>query len=107
MKCSINLSNISWADLNLTKFVGILILVFLTGPLKLVAQNEKPNIIFILTDDHRWDALGFAGNKIIQTPEMDRLASNGIFFELRSDQGKYFARNVRANSRLYLWSRRY
>jgi len=40
----------------------------------------KPNIIFILTDDHRWDALGYAGNKIIHTPEMDQLATNGTYF---------------------------
>jgi alpha-L-rhamnosidase len=41
---------------------------------------QKPNIIFILTDDQRWDALGYAGNKIIQTPEMDKLAENGVYF---------------------------
>ncbi|MGK2861608.1 MAG: sulfatase-like hydrolase/transferase, partial [Chitinophagaceae bacterium] len=41
---------------------------------------EKPNIIFILTDDQRWDALGYAGNKIIQTPEMDKLAQSGAYF---------------------------
>jgi arylsulfatase A-like enzyme len=44
-------------------------------------SEKKPNIIFILTDDHRWDALGFAGNSIIQTPEMDRLAQDGIYFK--------------------------
>lgn len=43
-------------------------------------RETKPNIIFILTDDQRWDALGFAGNKIIQTPEMDRLAQDGVYF---------------------------
>jgi arylsulfatase A-like enzyme len=41
----------------------------------------KPNIIFILTDDQRWDALGYAGNNIVQTPEMDRLAQDGVFFK--------------------------
>lgn len=45
------------------------------------AQKSKPNIIFILTDDQRWDALGYAGNKIIQTPEMDRLAKEGVYFK--------------------------
>lgn len=45
------------------------------------SQSNRPNIIFILTDDQRWDALGFAGNTIIQTPEMDRLASEGTYFE--------------------------
>lgn len=42
--------------------------------------QQKPNIIFILTDDQRWDALGYAGNKIIQTPEMDKLAETGAYF---------------------------
>ncbi|MEP1087445.1 MAG: sulfatase, partial [Algoriphagus sp.] len=45
------------------------------------AQHKKPNIIFILTDDQRWDALGFAGNTLIQTPEMDKLAAEGTYFE--------------------------
>ncbi len=39
-----------------------------------------PNIIFLLTDDHRWDALGAAGNPIIRTPHLDKLASAGILF---------------------------
>jgi arylsulfatase A-like enzyme len=43
--------------------------------------KSKPNIIFILTDDQRWDALGYAGNKIIRTPEMDELAREGVYFK--------------------------
>ena len=39
-----------------------------------------PNIIFLLTDDQRFDALGFAGNPVIQTPNMDKLAENGVYF---------------------------
>jgi len=35
----------------------------------------------ILTDDQRWDALGYAGNPIIQTPNMDELASAGLYFK--------------------------
>jgi arylsulfatase A-like enzyme len=60
-------------------------LLFL-GTEKSAAQNSskqlktKPNIIFILTDDQRFDALGYAGNKIIQTPEMDKLAQGGAYF---------------------------
>ena len=30
---------------------------------------DRPNVVFVLTDDQRWDALGYAGNDIIQTPE--------------------------------------
>jgi arylsulfatase A-like enzyme len=44
-------------------------------------EIRRPNIIFILTDDHRWDAMGYAGNKIIQTPQMDSLASHGTWFK--------------------------
>ena len=41
----------------------------------------RPNFLFILTDDQRFDALGCAGNPIIQTPNIDRLAGEGIRFE--------------------------
>ena len=43
-------------------------------------QEKKPNIIFLLTDDQRWDALGCMGNPIIQTPNIDRMASEGVLF---------------------------
>ena len=60
------------------KNVIFVLLLFLFA-IRLQAQ-EKPNIIFILTDDQRWDALGYAGNDIIQTPEMDKLAQEGLYF---------------------------
>ncbi|WP_234645596.1 sulfatase-like hydrolase/transferase [Dyadobacter sp. CY356] len=41
---------------------------------------RRPNIIFLLTDDHRWDALGAMGNKIIKTPNLDSLAAVGILY---------------------------
>ena len=44
-------------------------------------EKPKPNIIFILTDDQRWDALGVAGNSIIKTPQMDELAKKGVYFK--------------------------
>ncbi len=43
-------------------------------------KKKRPNIIFILTDDQRWDALGYAGNKDINTPAMDQLAREGVYF---------------------------
>ena len=54
---------------------------FVSSFITVSAQTQKPNVIFILTDDHRWDALGYAGNKIIRTPEMDRLAKEGVYFK--------------------------
>jgi len=43
--------------------------------------DTRPNIIFILTDDQRFDALGYAGNQLIHTPEMDKLAESGTYFK--------------------------
>lgn len=50
-------------------------------PRYLFAQPKDPNIIFILTDDHRWDALSVMGHPVIKTPHLDRLAHEGILFE--------------------------
>ncbi|MEX2263199.1 MAG: sulfatase [Bryobacteraceae bacterium] len=47
---------------------------------RLSAQNDRPNILFLLTDDQRWDALGCMGNRIIQTPHIDRLSERGVTF---------------------------
>ena len=41
---------------------------------------KPPNILFILTDNQRADLLGCAGNPIIHTPNMDRLAEGGTRF---------------------------
>ena len=41
---------------------------------------EQPNIIMIICDELRADALGCAGNPIVQTPNIDRLASEGTRF---------------------------
>lgn len=43
--------------------------------------ETRPNFIFILTDDHKYDALGCAGNTIIQTPQLDSLAAQGCYYK--------------------------
>ncbi|MFC1761771.1 sulfatase [Planctomycetota bacterium] len=45
------------------------------------AATSRPNMIFMLTDDQRYDDLGCMGNKIIQTPHLDQLAGEGVIFE--------------------------
>ena len=40
----------------------------------------KPNILFIMSDDHRWDGLHAAGNPHVITPNLDRLAAEGLHF---------------------------
>lgn len=42
--------------------------------------REKPNIIFILADDLGWTELGCYGNKFNETPNLDKLASQGMRF---------------------------
>lgn len=44
------------------------------------AAEPRPNIIFILTDDQRYDSLGLTGDKLVQTPSIDQLAADGTFF---------------------------
>ena len=41
---------------------------------------NKPNIIFILSDQQRWDTLGCYGNKMGLTPNLDQMAGEGIQF---------------------------
>jgi len=43
-------------------------------------QNAKPNLIFIFSDQQSFDMLGCYGNKQIHTPNLDKLASEGIRF---------------------------
>ncbi|MFB3828195.1 MAG: sulfatase [Bryobacteraceae bacterium] len=42
---------------------------------------ERPNFLFILTDDQRWDSLSVAGHPVLRTPGMDRIAREGARFE--------------------------
>jgi N-acetylglucosamine-6-sulfatase len=45
-----------------------------------VASDSRPNIVFILIDDLRWDELGCAGHPFIKTPNIDRIAREGAMF---------------------------
>ena len=40
----------------------------------------KPNIVFVITDDQRWDQLGCNGHPVLKTPHIDRLAREGASF---------------------------
>lgn len=41
----------------------------------------KPNILWICTDQQRFDSLGCYGNEFVKTPNIDKLAQNGVLFE--------------------------
>jgi N-acetylglucosamine-6-sulfatase len=45
------------------------------------AAGKRPNVLFILCDDIRWDAVGYAGNPHVKTPNIDRLAREGVAFK--------------------------
>lgn len=46
----------------------------------LLAAPARPNLIFVLADDLRLDALGCTDNAIVQTPNIDQLAADGVLF---------------------------
>jgi len=43
--------------------------------------RERPNVVYVLTDDQRADLLGCAGHPVVETPNLDRLAEDGTRFE--------------------------
>lgn len=56
--CLLCLSNILWAQ-------------------EKTGQSKKPNIIIIISDDHAYQAIGAYGSKLMQTPNIDRIAKEG------------------------------
>ena len=50
-------------------------------------MTSKPNILLIMADQHRADVLGCAGDRGVRTPNLDRLAAEGIRFSRTSCQG--------------------
>jgi len=42
---------------------------------------KHPNVVFILTDDQRWDMMSCAGHPFLKTPHLDRIADEGALFE--------------------------
>ncbi len=45
-----------------------------------VKRADRPNILLILIDDMSWSGPGCYGNKLVDTPNIDRLASRGMTF---------------------------
>ena len=43
---------------------------------------RRPNVVFIMTDDHAQSALGIYGNRILKTPNLDRIGHEGVRFDL-------------------------
>lgn len=43
-------------------------------------MSKRPNILFLMSDEHRPDVAGFAGNDVVRTPTLDWLAGTGVTF---------------------------
>ena len=69
-------------------------------------KNNRPNILFILADDQRADALGCSGNPYIRTPNIDNLASTGMLFPNACIMGGHHGA-ISAPSRAMLLSGKY
>ncbi|MBD8488715.1 sulfatase-like hydrolase/transferase [Echinicola sp. CAU 1574] len=61
-----------WAKSNLLTVIPLFISLF--------CYSQTPNIVMIMTDDQGWMDVGFNGNEVIKTPNMDKLASMGMIF---------------------------
>ena len=67
----------------LTTILRALVVVsfVLLRPISVAVHPPKPNIVFILADDQRYDELGCTGDPLVKTPHIDRLARDGVLFE--------------------------
>ncbi len=62
-------------------FLGIITCLFsCKEKVKEVVVKPRPNIIFIMSDDHAYQAISAYSNHLIQTPNIDRIAEGGITF---------------------------
>lgn len=59
---------------------GLKSLVWLFVACTFANDTEQPNILFILADDAGYHDFGFHGSKVMQTPNLDKLANQGILF---------------------------
>ena len=78
-------------------FIFLILFVFACGK-----QEQQPNIIFIMTDDHASQAISAYGSTLIQTPNIDRLASEGTLFE-----NSFVTNSICAPSRAVLLTGKY
>ncbi len=44
-------------------------------------SQKRPNILFLMSDEHRPDVTGYEGNRVVRTPVLDRLAEKGVVFQ--------------------------
>ncbi len=60
--------------------IRLLVLALLVVSTLGAEAQERKNLLFIMTDQQRYDALSIAGNTVLETPNLDRLARQGAWF---------------------------
>lgn len=92
--------------MNTRRNLFLIITIVLLIPLFFISftkkQEHKPNIIFLLADDLRYNSLGCMGNSIVRTPAINRLATHGTLFK-----NAYVTTSICAISRASIFSGQY
>ncbi|HEO70969.1 MAG TPA: DUF4976 domain-containing protein [Candidatus Hydrogenedentes bacterium] len=63
------------------KLAGLGTAAALSSACPAAAPEKRPNILFIMSDEHNASVLGCSGNDVIRTPHLDALAEGGVVFE--------------------------
>ncbi len=71
---------VGWSG-SATAWGGIFLLLLAYSPAVVAADDARPNILVIMSDEHNADVLSCYGNRIVRTPNLDRLAAQGVVFE--------------------------
>lgn len=69
--------------------VNIIAFLIYLIPFRILAQEEKPNFIFIISDDQRYDLIGALGKQDVLTPNLDRLVNEGSTFTHAYNMGAW------------------
>ena len=59
----------------------VMVLLCYTLMLPVIGEAGSPNVILVMADDLGWSDTGFNGNRVVQTPHLDQMASNGLVFD--------------------------
>lgn len=63
------------------KSILVICCLFCFVPAVFAQTKERPNIIFIFSDDHAYQSIGAYGNKLAKTPNIDRIAREGALLK--------------------------
>ena len=66
---------------NLSKIYALSVLFLTATVLTVHAQKSKPNILVIFSDDHAQQTISAYGSKMMKTPNIDRIAKEGVILQ--------------------------